>query len=173
MTSVIGRQRDSAAAPAVETGPDTLAGTGREAGRSGTGPEAGRDSTDRPAPGLADTDRMGAVIELAGPPAVTLVPVSRHGRPVGAYVLSGGAVCYRPVVDLDRVLSTALAAVAVGALGVGAATWLRRPPAVGRVTMGPGGWISLKGLPAPALRGHDDRPWWARLLRAHRLEVRR
>ncbi|MFB9545823.1 hypothetical protein [Micromonospora sagamiensis] len=47
----------------------------------------------------------------------------------------------------------------------------RRPPAIGAVTMGPGGRVSLRGTRAPALRPARPRPWWARVLRAHRLVV--
>lgn len=117
---------------------------------------------------------VGPAVELPGPRPVILVPVASGDRAVGAYVLSDGMVRYQPVVDLRQVLSVALAAVAVTALGAGVAVGRRRVPAVGTVTMGPGGWVSLKGVTAPALRsGHAARPFWARLLRARRLVVER
>jgi hypothetical protein len=117
---------------------------------------------------------VGTPIELPGPRSVTLVPVHRDGHAVGAYVVCDGVVRYRPVVDLEQILSAALAAVAITALAAGLAAARRRGPAIGAVTMGPGGWVSLKGVAAPTLRpSRADRPWWARLLRARRLMVDR
>ena len=60
---------------------------------------------------------------------------------------------------------------AVGALAVAGATavglrWAGRPAAPRTITMGPGGWVSFKGLPRP--RVGPRRPWWAVLLRAQR-----
>jgi hypothetical protein len=103
---------------------------------------------------------------------VSLVPVRRDGRVVGAYVSSGGNVRFRPVVDVRQALSAAAGVAVVAVAGATYVAARRRAPAVGAVTMGPGGWISFKGVTAPALRPADDRPWWARLLRAHRLVVR-
>jgi hypothetical protein len=37
--------------------------------------------------------------------------------------------------------------------------------------MGPGGWVSLRRTGSPPLRDGSPRPWWAHLLRAHRLVV--
>ncbi|MEV6492718.1 hypothetical protein AB0M20_29475, partial [Actinoplanes sp. NPDC051633] len=48
---------------------------------------------------------------------------------------------------------------------------VRRRPAIGTVTMGPGGWVSLKRTGSPPLRDGARRPWWAHALRAHRLVV--
>ncbi|MDG4830928.1 hypothetical protein O7627_16665 [Solwaraspora sp. WMMD1047] len=110
-------------------------------------------------------------------PAARLVPVERGGRPVGAYLVTGTTARFTPVVDLDQVLSAALAAVTVTAAAVSlVAIRRRRPPVIGTVTMGPGGWVSLKGLPGPDLRasrsgGTGRRPLWARILRAQRLVV--
>ena len=100
-----------------------------------------------------------------------LVPVYRDGRLTGAFVRSNGSVRYLPTVDPGRVASvaTAIAALAVAGAAFAAA---RRAPAVGSVTMGPGGWVSFKGVAAPRLRPADNRPWWARMLRARRLVVR-
>ena len=64
------------------------------------------------------------------------------------------------------------AALALGALAVLGGTavglrWAARPPAVRTITMGPGGWVSFKGLKPPPLG--PRRPWWAVLLRAQPL----
>ena len=64
------------------------------------------------------------------------------------------------------------AALAIGALAVVGATavgwrWAGRPARIGPITMGPGGWVSVKGARPPADPG--DRPLWAKLLRAYRL----
>ncbi|MDQ7904020.1 hypothetical protein RB614_05725 [Phytohabitans sp. ZYX-F-186] len=119
------------------------------------------DTIVRPDQGPA-TEPVGPPVALAGSEPVTLVPVLRgYARPIGAYVIARGNVHYRPAYDLREVL----AAVAVVAAAV--AFTRRRRPAIGAVHMGPGGWVSLKGVPAPALTA--DRPWWARLLRARRL----
>ena len=63
------------------------------------------------------------------------------------------------------------AGIAVGALAVAGATavglrWAGRPAAPRTITMGPGGWVSFKGLTPPPIR--QRRPWWAVLLRAQR-----
>jgi hypothetical protein len=56
---------------------------------------------------------------------------------------------------------TALGVAAVIAVAVALATGARRPPAISSVTMGPGGWVSLKGTALPPLRGTGmpARPW--------------
>ncbi|BCB83022.1 hypothetical protein [Phytohabitans suffuscus] len=110
------------------------------------------------------TDPVGPPVTLPGPEPVTLVPVLRgDARPIGAYAISHGTVHYRPAYDLRDILVT----VAVVAATV--AVTRRRRPAIGTIHMGPGGWVSLKGVPAPPLT--PGRPWWARLLRARRLVV--
>jgi hypothetical protein len=63
------------------------------------------------------------------------------------------------------------AGIAVGALAVAGATavglrWASRPAAPREISMGPGGWVSFKGLAPPPIE--PRRPWWAVLLRAHR-----
>ncbi|MEV4536636.1 hypothetical protein AB0J82_22900 [Asanoa sp. NPDC049518] len=96
----------------------------------------------------------------------------RAGRVVGAFAYADGEVRFRPVVDVRQLVA---AAAGVAVVAVGGATYAaarRRAPAVGAVTMGPGGWVSVKGTGVPRLRPTDDRPWWARLLRARRLVVR-
>jgi len=107
-----------------------------------------------------------------GETEVSLVPVGHDGRVVGAYVYAGGNVRFRPVIDVRQALSAVAVVAVVVVAGAAYVAARRRAPAVGAVTMGPGGWISFKGVTAPVLRPADDRPWWARLLRAHRLVVR-
>ena len=68
-------------------------------------------------------------------------------------------------------LGPVYAGIAVGALAVAGATavglrWASRPAAPRTITMGPGGWVSFKGLKPP--RTGPPRPWWAVLLRAQR-----
>jgi hypothetical protein len=99
----------------------------------------------------------------------SLVPVRRDGRTVGAYVLSNGTVRFRPALDVGEVVSATAAVAAIVAIAAAVATARRRVPSVGAVTMGPGGWVSVKGAPASLLSGR--RPWWARLLGARRLVV--
>ncbi|MDQ0363562.1 hypothetical protein [Catenuloplanes indicus] len=110
---------------------------------------------------------------VTGPGGVSVVPVSHRGRPVGAFVVTGDGARFVPVLDTGRLV---LAVTAVAVAGAAAAAATRRPPgpAIRTVSMGPGGWISLRGLPAPAPRtASADRPWWARLLYARRLVVER
>lgn len=82
-------------------------------------------------------------------------------------------------VDWTRVITTA--EVVLGAVLVARRLAARPAAAKASVTMGPGGWVSLKGgamTVRPTGRGrrsrHDGvgarRPWWARLLRATPLD---
>ncbi|MEH1016879.1 hypothetical protein V6U90_27730 [Micromonospora sp. CPCC 206060] len=133
-----------------------------------TGPPAADASITAEPAGAA----FGPVLALPGTRPAAVVSVTRQGRPVGAFLLSGDRLRYRPVVDADQVLVAAAGALTVAALVAGAvAVGRRRPPAIGALTMGPGGWVSLRGLPTSAPRA--ARPWWARLLRANRLVVQR
>lgn len=112
------------------------------------------------------------------PPAaggrVAFVPVAvtRPGtsRPVGAFAVGPDRVRFHPVVDVQTVT---LAVVAVASVAVAAGTVLevrRSRPAIGAVTMGPGGWVSVKNAAVPPLRRPGrPRPWWAKALRARRL----
>ncbi|GAA3394942.1 hypothetical protein [Cryptosporangium minutisporangium] len=105
---------------------------------------------------------------------VALLPVERPtrcgSRTIGAYIRTNGEIRYVPAVDVER-LTLGVVAVAGAAAVLGSA--LHRRPAVGPVTMGPGGWVSVRGARGalPRLRGRASahRPWWARILRAHRL----
>jgi hypothetical protein len=99
-------------------------------------------------------------------------------RPVGAFVVRDGEVCWRPAIDVTRLLSAA--GVGVGAVLV--ASRLTRRPSSPRahVTMGPGGWVSMKGgtvavrdsrrpLGRPrrvTARPTEHRPLWARAISA-------
>ncbi|MGC1210715.1 MAG: hypothetical protein WA890_05495, partial [Micromonospora sp.] len=68
-----------------------------------------------PAPAVVAAP-VGPVLELPGTPATALVPVTHEGRPIGAFVLSGGRVRYRPVADPDQLLAAAAGAFAVAVL---------------------------------------------------------
>jgi hypothetical protein len=105
-------------------------------------------------------------------------------RPMGAFVLRNGRVRWHPAVDLTRVITTA--EVMVGGVLIARRLAARPSAAKARVTMGPGGWVSMKGgvmAVRPAERGwrrrrsstpaavqRTRRPWWARLLAATTLE---
>ncbi|HET6531947.1 MAG TPA: hypothetical protein VFH03_15260 [Actinoplanes sp.] len=102
----------------------------------------------------------------------TVVPVRDGERPIGVYLVGEDTAVYRPAVDVTKLGLAALATVAVSTVAVAAAVVLRRRPAVGTLTMGPGGWVSFKRTAAPPVRD-AARPWWARVLRAHELVVRR
>jgi hypothetical protein len=110
----------------------------------------------------------------SNPPTVIPAEVvgRRTRRSIGVFAVGPDGVRFQPAVDV-RTLTLAAAGVATVFAVAGAAAAARRSrPAVGAVTMGPGGWVSFKGVSAPALRpGTRPRPWWARLLRAHRLIV--
>jgi hypothetical protein len=116
----------------------------------------------------------GRATAVAPPAPVTVTPVLDGDRPVGAWITGPDTAVFRPVIDVTRLAGAALAtvgAVAIATATVAAAT--RRRPAVGAVTMGPGGWVSVKGAATPPLLSGASRPWWAKLLRARRLVVER
>lgn len=103
------------------------------------------------------------------------------GRPVGAFVIRDGVVRWQPAVDVNRLLVAA--EMVLGAVLV--AERLARRPAGPKaaVTMGPGGWVSMKGgsmavRPArrlwrrlPAAGPPTRRPFWAKLLSAKSIEA--
>jgi hypothetical protein len=101
---------------------------------------------------------------------VTVTPVMVGDRAAGAWITGPAGTVYRPVIDVTWLAGAAWAAPA--RVAVAAVVIARTRPAIGRVTMGPGGWVSLKGLPRPRLEPEAPRPWWAHLLRAHRLTGR-
>jgi hypothetical protein len=117
----------------------------------------------------------------------------RHGldaqmagsRPLGALVIRDGRMRWHPVVDLTRVITTA--EIMVGSVLIARRLAARPSGAKALVTMGPGGWVSMKGgamAVRPAERGwrrrrdrrspasvpSTRRPWWARLLSARTLQ---
>jgi len=101
-----------------------------------------------------------------------VIPVRSGDREIGAYVIAPDRTRFVPAVDVTAVVLGSMAAATVIAVVVAAGAARRRPPAIGTVTMGPGGWVSLKRAAAPPLRSAEPRPWWAHALRAHRLVVR-
>ena len=100
-----------------------------------------------------------------------VIPVQHGDHEIGAYVVGPQRTRFVPAVDATRIVTAALAAVTVSTVAVAVAVAVRRRPAIGTVTMGPGGWVSVKGSGLPPLHDGTTRPWWARLLRAHRLVV--
>ncbi len=120
--------------------------------------------------GEAGSARRGFDAEMSG------------SRPMGAFVLRNGRVRWHPAVDVTKVITTA--ELVVGGVMVARRLAARPSAARAAVTMGPGGWVSMKGgvmavRPArrawrrtrPAGTGPlPRRPWWARLLAATALE---
>ncbi|MFG1605183.1 hypothetical protein [Actinoplanes sp. NPDC049265] len=101
---------------------------------------------------------------------LTIVPVRHGDRTIGAYVPGpDDRVTYVPAVDVSRIAMAALGAATAMAVALSAAVALRRRPVVGAISMGPGGWVSLKRTGVPPLHDATPRPWWAHVLRAHRL----
>ncbi|MEU4216698.1 hypothetical protein [Actinoplanes sp. NPDC026623] len=102
-----------------------------------------------------------------------LIPVRAGEREIGAYAVGPEKTVFVPAVDVTTLVLASMVTAAVTATAVAIGIAARRQPAVGRVTMGPGGWLSVKRSSPPALRAvtTTDRPWWARVLRAHRLVV--
>ena len=106
-------------------------------------------------------------------------------RALGAFVLRNGGVRWRPAVDVTKVITTA--EVVVGAVLVARRLAARPSGAKALVTMGPGGWVSMKGgamslrpanrawiprrRPAATPAAARRRPWWARLLSAKALDA--
>ena len=101
-------------------------------------------------------------------------------RPMGAFVVRDGRVRWHPVVDVTKVITTA--ELVVGGVLVARRLAARPSGAKALVTMGPGGWVSMKGgamavRPARRLWRRSSpaaplprRPWWARLLSATALQ---
>ena len=106
--------------------------------------------------------------------SVMVTPVLDGGRPIGAWIVGPDTAVYRPVVDLTRLTGAVLAGLGAVALvtavsAVSATT--RRASAIGGVTMGPGGWVSVKGAARPRVR--TRRPLWARLAGAQPVKAAR
>ncbi|MEU4424791.1 hypothetical protein AB0F81_29575 [Actinoplanes sp. NPDC024001] len=100
-------------------------------------------------------------------------PVRAGRREIGAYAPGPDRPVFVPAVDVTAIVVASLTAATVIAVAVSAGIAARRRPAIGTVTMGPGGWVSLRNSSAPALRAAPpaSRPWWARILRARPLVV--
>jgi hypothetical protein len=126
--------------------------------------------TDGHAPSSARSEEL--------PDGARFLPLQQHQGPTVRPV-ADGRPHRRPDVDVTRLLVTAQ--LVVGAVVV--ADRLARRPAAAQavVTMGPGGWVSMKGggmVVRPSarlwrrqpLRSGSERPLWARLLRATALE---
>ena len=105
---------------------------------------------------------------------------SGGSRTVGVYDVTSGGLRWHPAVDVQRLAERGqvVAVVSMVAVTAGwvARGWAQGRPAVGRVTMGPGGWISVRvpraGSGRRDIRPHAaDRPLWARLAGADRLIV--
>jgi hypothetical protein len=103
------------------------------------------------------------------PGRVSVIPVTDGDRPVGAWIVTKDSAVFRPVVDVSRLVDAAVGLATIAAITTATAAMVRRRPTIGTITMGPGGWVSLKNTRRPALRSGDHRPWWARILRARRL----
>jgi hypothetical protein len=101
---------------------------------------------------------------------VTVIPVRHGDHEIGAYVVGPDTARFVPAVDATRIVVASLATATAMTIALSIAVAVRRRPAIGTVTMGPGGWVSLKRAPAPPLRP-ARRPWWAHVLKAHRLVV--
>jgi hypothetical protein len=125
----------------------------------------------------ATSARVRTFSSRKGPLALPGEMSSSHPR--GAFVVTGDRVRWRPAVNVTRLLTTA--EVAVAAVLV-ARRLSQRPSATkAQVTMGPGGWVSMKsgavavrpasrpwGRPRPVTGTGTParRPVWARLLSA-------
>jgi hypothetical protein len=108
------------------------------------------------------------------PTTVSVMPVADGERPVGAWIVGPGGAEFRPVIDVTRLAGAVLAAVGAVTVAVTVvAAANRRRPEIGTVTMGPGGWVSVKRTALPPLRSGTPRPWWAHLLNARRLVPQR
>ena len=117
------------------------------------------------------TDGAAMPIPAAGTATRGVIPIVRGNpdRTVGVLVDDGDTIRWQPTPDVEGLVRLGIVAAAAVALPVGVAWSLRRPVArVDRLAMGPGGWVSFKGFAVPKGRA-ERRPWWARLLRAHRV----
>ena len=121
--------------------------------------------TSRRTNGVPLPARIGDGRSLPAISAPAVVPVQRgRGRTIGVLVVAGDGTRWQRTVDVEGLARFGI--VAAAAVGVAAA--VRRPSGrVGPLSMGPGGWVSFRGFPAP--KGERRRPWWAVLLCAHRV----
>jgi len=117
------------------------------------------------------TDGASMPIPAAGTAPHGVIPVVRGhpDRTIGVLIDDGDTIRWQPTPDVEGLVRLGIVAAAAVALPVGVAWSLRRPVArVDRLAMGPGGWVSFKGFAVPKGRA-ERRPWWARLIRAHRV----
>lgn len=131
--------------------------------------------------GRSHTARRG---DGGGPGGRGLDAQMSGSRPLGAFVVRDGRVRWHPVLDVTKVITTA--EVVVGGVLIARRLAARPSGARAVVTMGPGGWVSMKGgamAVRPARRGwlrqrprpaaavpRTRRPVWARLLSATALQ---
>jgi hypothetical protein len=129
---------------------------------------------------VADDGRL-VLTDPVGSVQTAVIPVYRENgegsEPIGAYVITPTGVRYRPIVDQRRLTVVAVTAVAATAAVALAAIAARRTQ-VGPVTMGPGGWLSVRNARTSpprcsSARRSGRRPPWARAVRARRLVVER
>jgi hypothetical protein len=130
--------------------------------------EGGVHPADRPVPNRIVSPLPVRRSEVPVRPAVLPILRGRAGRTVGVVVEDREGTRWQPTPDVEGLVRLGIAAAVAVALPIGVAAAVRRPTArVDRLSMGPGGWVSFKGFAAPTGRG-ERRPWWARLLCAHR-----
>jgi hypothetical protein len=134
------------------------------------GPSRARPTSGQPKEDVVTTMTLNGHTEPALAEHVTVRPVRHGDREIGAYVIGAEGARFVPAVDPTVIALAALGTAMTVALSIAGA--IRRHPAIGTVTMGPGGWVSLKRTSSPPLRDGGRRPWWAHLLRAHRLVVK-
>lgn len=130
---------------------------------------------------IAGDDGRLVLTDPVGSVQTAVIPVYRENgersEPIGAYVITPTGVRYRPIVDQRRLTGVAVTAVAATAAVALAAIAARRTQ-VGPVTMGPGGWLSVRNarMSPPryiSARRSGRRPLWARAIRARRLVLER
>jgi len=101
-------------------------------------------------------------------------------RTVGVFELTGDTLSWHAALDVQRLAERgqilAGVALASAAVAVTAHAWHHGHPQVGRVSMGPGGWVSVRGsrvtprgVRRAAPRTPEPRPWWARVLGAEQV----
>lgn len=132
--------------------------------------------TETVVPVLPPAPAVASAVRLDGHAPTWAVPITtssgRTTRTLGVVLIDGSGARWQRTVDVERLLTVALATGAAAAACVA----LRRPgPRVERITMGPGGWVSFRGGDRPKARGlrrHEGsrRPWWAVVLRARPLD---
>jgi hypothetical protein len=108
--------------------------------------------------------RDGAGYPTAFSPDRPPPPVAPRRPAAPAPQRSGASWREMPPAQAGALVVAAMAVTGATAVGL---RWATRPARIGPITMGPGGWVSVRGAKPPADPG--DRPLWARLLRAYRV----